>query len=104
MNLAKFIADQREWSKRTFGETPRTEGILAHIAKEMDEVRADPTDVTEWIDIVILALDGAWRAGHSPEEICQAMKAKQAKNFARTYPQTPDDQPSEHIKEEGEEQ
>jgi len=31
---------QREWSERTFGPGKRTGGITAHIAKELDEIRA----------------------------------------------------------------
>lgn len=99
MNLFNFLTRQMRWSKETFGPTPRTEGILKHIEKEIEEVREDPSDLEEWCDIVILALDGAWRAGHTPHAICQALVAKQDKNRKRTYIQTPDDVPSEHVKE-----
>lgn len=100
MNLVRFINTQREWSERTFGPNPRTEGILKHIEKEIQEVRANPTDLSEWADIIILALDGAWRSGATAEDICFALQDKQAINFARTYPRTDDDVPSEHVKEE----
>jgi len=36
--------------------------------------------------VVILALDGAWRAGAEPQQIIDAIKAKQARNEARTWP------------------
>lgn len=36
--------------------------------------------------MVLLALDGAWRAGHTPEEIAQAIADKQARNEARQWP------------------
>jgi hypothetical protein len=96
-DLAAYIDRQAEWSSRTFGHSPRTKGIIAHIRKELKEIEAVPNDVEEWADVVILALDGAWRAGHSPDEICSALIAKQAKNFTRVYPMpASDDHPSEH--------
>lgn len=57
------LAGQRRWSEATFGPGPRTLGITAHIRKELQEIEDDPTDLTEWIDVAILALDGAWRTG-----------------------------------------
>jgi len=26
-------------------------------------LQAKPADLTEWVDVILLALDGAWRAG-----------------------------------------
>lgn len=99
-SLADYIKRQEEWSSKTFGHGVRTKGITAHIRKELDEIEAAPHDVEEWVDVVILALDGAWRAGYSPEQICAALDAKQAKNFLRTYPMPiSDDHPSEHVRE-----
>ena len=60
--------------------------MLDHISKELNEVRADPTDVGEWVDVIILAFDGALRAGWEPQEIIDAIVAKQTKNEARTWP------------------
>lgn len=86
MNLLVHLQQQREWSERTFGPGDRTEGILDHIRKELKEVEAAPGDLSEWIDVVILAFDGAWRSGHEPAEIVAALAAKQAKNEARAWP------------------
>ena len=77
---------QREWSRLTFGPGERTQGVIDHIRKELAEIEKDPTDISEWIDVVILALDGAWRAGHSPEAIVSALIAKQGKNESRQWP------------------
>lgn len=77
---------QREWSGRTFGPGPRTAGVVDHIRKELAEITAAPGDISEWIDVVILALDGAWRAGASPQDIIAELVAKQAKNEARVWP------------------
>ena len=90
---------QREWSSKTFGPGPRTAGLVDHIRKELCEIEADPTDVSEWIDVTILALDGAWRAGYSPDDIIAALVAKQTKNEGRVWPDwrtAPADKAIEH--------
>ncbi len=83
---AAHLARQREFSERTFGPGSRTDGVIDHIRKELREIEAAPDDLSEWVDVVILALDGAWRAGHGPQQIIDAIVAKQAKNEARTWP------------------
>lgn len=83
---AEHLTHQREWSLRTFGPGTRLLGVLDHIRKELKEIEADPADVSEWVDVIILAFDGAWRAGGEPQQIIDAIKAKQAKNEARTWP------------------
>jgi hypothetical protein len=82
---AAHIAHQREWSTETFGPGLRL-GVIDHIRKELIEVEAAPADLGEWVDVIILGLDGAWRAGHEPQAIIDAIKAKQARNEARTWP------------------
>jgi hypothetical protein len=84
-----FIAYQQSqirWSERTFGPGSRSKGIIDHIRKELAEIEANPDDISEWIDVAILALDGAWRAGYSATKIAEALLAKQRKNFARVWP------------------
>ncbi|MDP9167458.1 MAG: DUF550 domain-containing protein [Actinomycetota bacterium] len=83
---AGHIARQRRWSTLTFGPSPRLGGILEHIRSELLEIEENPTDVGEWVDVVILALDGAWRAGHEPQAIIDAIVAKQVRNEGRTWP------------------
>lgn len=63
MNLTEWLEKQRTWSLKTFGPGRRTLGLVAHIRKELKEIEADPTDPMEWVDVVILALDGAHRTG-----------------------------------------
>lgn len=97
---AQHLRRQAAWSRLTFGPGPRVAGILAHIRKELEEVEANPTDLTEWADVVILALDGAWRAGGEPQQIIDTIRAKQTENEARTWPdwRTADpDAPIEHV-------
>ena len=83
---ADHLTRQREWSGRTFGPGARTLGVLDHIRKELKEIEDAPGDVGEWVDVIILAFDGAWRAGWEPQEIIDAIKAKQERNEARTWP------------------
>lgn len=90
---------QMDWSERTFGPGARTGGVIDHIRKELSEIEADPTDISEWIDVAILALDGAWRAGYSPEQIINGLIAKQEKNEGRAWPDwrtVPTDKAIEH--------
>lgn len=83
---AAHLERQREWSRATFGPGPRLGGVLDHIRRELKEVEERPFDVTEWADVLILAFDGAWRSGHEPQAVIDAIKAKQATNEARTWP------------------
>lgn len=97
--LTDYLCRQRVWSKETFGPGKRTGGICEHIRKELLEIQADPTDVVEWIDVMILAMDGYWRAGGDPAHLMGALRVKQMKNFARTWPPPgPEDEASEHIR------
>lgn len=100
MNLIEHLHRQRRWSKRIFGPGDRSEGVVAHIRKELREIEADPEDLYEWIDVVILAFDGAWRAGHTPEEIADALFAKQLINEQRKWPDWRTIDPSAPIEHE----
>jgi Protein of unknown function (DUF550)/Domain of unknown function (DUF4406) len=85
-DLVAHLIRQREWSLQTFGPSPRTKGVLDHIRKELAEIESNPGDLSEWIDVVILAFDGAWRAGHEPEVIAATLGGKQARNENRVWP------------------
>jgi hypothetical protein len=85
-DMHAHLVRQREWSEKTFGPGPRTGGIIDHITKELIEIEADPGDVKEWLDVVVLALDGAWRAGATPDQIIDLLVAKQDRNEKRVWP------------------
>lgn len=101
INLLDYLQCQMDWSLITFGNTRRTEGLCKHISKELEEIREAPDDLMEWIDVIILAFDGAWRSGHTPDQIVNALVKKQKINFERTWTRVPDDEPSEHQREKG---
>ncbi|MDM2015305.1 DUF550 domain-containing protein [Mycobacteroides abscessus] len=99
---AAHLARQRAFSLATFGPGARTKGVLDHIVKELDEIRSSPGDISEWVDVVILALDGAWRAGWEPQQIIDAIIEKQTRNEQRTWPdwRTADpDKAIEHVRD-----
>lgn len=101
-NFLVHLERQRKFSIQTFGPGARTLGVVQHIRKELHEVLAAPTDIYEWIDVVILALDGAWRSGAEPQQIIDALVAKQAKNESRTWPDWRVSDPNkaiEHVRE-----
>lgn len=83
---ASHIERQRIFSHNTFGPGPRTGGVIEHIKKELEEIKSAPLDLNEWVDIVILGLDGAWRTGAEPQAIIDAIIAKQEKNENRIWP------------------
>lgn len=100
-DLVAHLERQRDFSLKTFGPGPRTKGVVDHIRKELAEIEADPADIMEWVDVIILAFDGAWRAGWDPQAIVNAIVAKQTKNEARQWPdwRTADpDKAIEHVR------
>lgn len=94
--IEAYLRRQEIWSGRTFGPGVRTVEITKHIQKELAEILAKPHDLTEWIDVVILALDGFWRAGGEPAAVMDYLQAKQNVNFARTWPAPVEGEPAEH--------
>lgn len=105
MDLVKHIERQKNWSERTFGPGPRVLGVCDHIRKELREIEESPNDLSEWVDVVLLAIDGAWRAGYSPEDIVAGIAAKQEKNEGRHWPDwrtAPADKAIEHVRAQGE--
>jgi len=102
-DLITHLWRQRNWSERTFGPGERTEGVCDHIEKELREIRESRGDIEEWIDVAILAFDGAWRCGATPEQIASLLAYKQSKNERRKWPDWRTVEPGkaiEHIRTE----
>jgi len=94
------LMHQHLWSLETFGPGYRP-GVLRHIEKELVEVAQNRSDVSEWIDIIILALDGAMRSGHRPQQIIDGYHAKVLANSQREWPDWRNfsaDEPIEHVR------
>lgn len=84
--IENYYTRQITWSFLTFGPDERTKGLLDHIRKELLEIEAQPHDLSEWIDVIILAMDGFWRHGGRAEDLMPMLLAKQQKNIARKWP------------------
>lgn len=85
-DLLAHLRRQIDFSYRTFGPGTRLHGVTDHIAKELQEVRDSNGSLAEWVDVIILAFDGAWRSGATPDQIVAAIVAKQTKNEGRNWP------------------
>lgn len=102
MILEDWLTHQKNWSVATFGPGERTEGVIDHIGKELQEIKEDPQDLKEWIDVVILAFDGALRVGYTPEQIAHALNNKTQENYRRKWPDwrtAPKGKAIEHIRD-----
>lgn len=97
-----YVEEQKEWALETFGPGDDISGLLEHIKKEVKEIEQAPQDVEEWIDIIILAIEGAWRSGAKPWFIEQTLEHKLEKNRARKWPDLDSikaGEPIEHLKD-----
>ncbi len=113
MDLEQHLIRQMVWSKATFGPGPRTEGVLDHIKKEISEVRDSGGAASEWVDLVILSLDGLTRelwagkdssypfyAGVAAKEAVEMIVNKQSKNERRDWPDWRTADPNKAIEHE----
>jgi hypothetical protein len=107
-NIAEHLKRHISFSEKTFGPGPRVGGVINHIEKELEEVRSDPTDLEEWIDIWMLAMDGAWRSlSDLPVDVriqfmLKMLVDKQTKNENRKWPdwrEVDTEKAIEHIRE-----
>ena len=113
MDLVHHLIRQMAFSHATFGPGTRTAGVTDHIRKELVEVAAANGDSAEWVDVVILALDGLTRQlaycngadRRDPQEVaetaCRMIVGKQSRNEARQWPDwrtAPKDRAIEHVK------
>lgn len=89
-----------EWQCKTFpGQSPS--GQVEHLKRELDECLAQPDDIEEHADALILLLGFFSRQGHAIEDVIIAAKEKHAKNLLRKWPTAPDEGGVFHHLEEG---
>ena len=97
MDLEQHLIRQMAFSHATFGPGTRTGGVIDHIRKELIEVAQSNGSSDEWVDVVILALDGLTRqlafcSGRraDPANVAATATAmivgKQTRNEARSWP------------------
>lgn len=108
MDLRQHLLRQMAFSRATFGPGERTAGVCDHIRKEIAEVLGaqNPLDrADEWVDVVILGLDGLTRAiraagmrsDAAAEEAVAMILRKQAVNEGRDWPDWRTSAPNEAI-------
>lgn len=116
MNLEAHLLRQMAFSHATFGPGVRTEGVVDHIRKELVEVEEANGASDEWVDVVILALDGLTRQlaycngqrndpARVAETVCAMIVGKQTRNEMRTWPDwrtARKDKAIEHVRSEAE--
>jgi hypothetical protein len=73
----------RAWSLQEYGEGPQVDRVVGHIRRELAEVEAAPNDLSEWVDVITIAADGAMRAGYTPQQIIDGIAANQVKLESR---------------------
>lgn len=92
------------WSRATFGSDFERGpvGPLKHLAREVQEVLAAPSDPDEYSDCLILIFDAARRSGLTLDGLLTAALAKMDTNRQRAWPKPTSDEPVEHIREKSE--
>lgn len=97
MDLKQHLLRQMAFSHATFGPGERTGGVIDHIRKELVEVEDAHGESAEWVDVIILALDGLTRRlaycnGERRDPVlvaelaCNMIEGKQTRNEARDWP------------------
>lgn len=113
MDLKQHLLRQMAFSHATYGPGKRTAGLVDHIRKELVEIIDGEGAPIEWVDVVILALDGLTREliyrdngggrgdpGNAADMACRLICTKQTINEGRDWPDwrtQPQDRAIEHI-------
>ena len=91
-----FKDDLNAWALETFKRTT-PDGALAHLAREVDELRDQPHDLEEYADCMMLLLNGAGLAGYSMDDLLDACQTKLTINKQRTWGPLDAEGVSQHI-------
>lgn len=91
MDIRKFIEDYGVFSDKAFGVGKRSVGITEHLKKEINELELDPNDPFEWVDVILLGMDGLRRLGYTPEQITNFLEEKFNINKKRIWPSSKDE-------------
>ena len=105
-DFPSFWNAHAKWSEATFGTAAERGpmGPLKHLAKEVGEVQADPTDLMEYADCFLLICDSARRAGFTSDQLLNACWRKLEINKTRKWAPAGANDAVEHIEGEGETQ
>jgi len=100
--LQQFWTDHAEWSQKTFGpdNVRGPAGPLNHLAKEVQEALAKPSDPSEYADLLLLTFDAARRSGLSFDGLIGVARGKLEVNKLRKWGNPNDDGSVEHVRDE----
>lgn len=94
--LRKFQHDTFQWAKATFPEAT-TETCFNHLKREIKEILADPSDMTEWADGLMLYLQAASYSGVNVDELLPYMQDKFAVNKQRDWGKKDNEGVYQHV-------
>ena len=97
-----FFRNTHEWATRTFraGRAADPRPPLHHLNKEVGELLAEPFDLEEYADALLLLLDAAYLAGFTFSDIFDAARIKFAINQKRQWGAPDENGVVEHLREE----
>lgn len=98
MDVNKIREQHAAWSKERFGNASFY-GPLRHMKEELDELIADPFDLSEWADVQLLFWDALRRANISDATLHRACAYKLEILKSREYGPVVEGQPVHHIKQ-----
>lgn len=84
LSLQKLEDVRSKWAAKTF-PSATTQSALHHLKEEIKEVEADPTDVMEYADMLMLVMEAARLSGFSADDILKAFAQKHEINKSRIW-------------------
>jgi hypothetical protein len=83
----EFCKTRNQFSVTTFGSREERSCVypLRHLAKEVQELLANPDDEMEWADCWLLFMDAAFRKGYSVDDLVNFGLQKLEINRNRTW-------------------
>jgi hypothetical protein len=81
-----FQNEVADWANATFPKEHMSCGpVIDHLRDELDEVEADPTNIEEWADVLLLILHGTRNQGILFSALLDQARSKHAINVARKW-------------------
>src|SRR5690348_11536942 len=75
-DLQCCVTEYSEWTRKAI-PNQRLQSVLGHLKQEIDDIMADPSDITEFADAMLLLLHALECAQFSVPQLLEAMQRKQ---------------------------
>ena len=99
--LGRFQIEAARWADKQFGVCRKPDGPVAHLVKEVQELRDHPYDDMEYADCLMLILDAAHCAGIGADDLLSTAWEKLAINRdLRNWGKPDADGVVEHVRTE----